>query len=53
MASLFAQMGFDGMFFARLDYEEKSERLTNKTAEMIWEGSDSLGKRLFLIIYNF
>lgn len=45
MASLFAQMGFDGMFFARLDYEEKSERLTNKTAEMIWEGSDSLGKR--------
>ncbi|CAD7086199.1 unnamed protein product [Hermetia illucens] len=55
MASLFAQMGFDGMFFARLDYEEKSERLTNKTAEMIWEGSDSLGSSSDLftgVLYN-
>ncbi|KAL5280981.1 MAN2B1.2 family protein [Megaselia abdita] len=39
MASLFAQMGYDGQFFARLDWVDKSTRMSNKTAEMIWHGS--------------
>jgi len=39
MASMFAQMGFDGMFFGRLDYQDKDERLMTKNAEMIWHGS--------------
>lgn len=43
-ASLFAQFGFDGLFFARLDYQDKNTRLQSKTMEMIWEGSPSLGK---------
>ncbi|XP_055954551.1 lysosomal alpha-mannosidase [Patella vulgata] len=38
-ASLFAQMGFDGLFFGRLDYEDKANRLKKKTMEMIWKGS--------------
>lgn len=44
MASIFAQMGFDGMFFGRLDYQDKDERLMTQKAEMIWHGSENLGK---------
>lgn len=43
-ASLFAQLGFDGMFFGRLDYQDKIKRLNNKTMEFIWKGSPSLGE---------
>lgn len=42
-ASIMAQLGFDGLFFARLDYQDKDVRLKAKTMEMIWEGSQSLG----------
>lgn len=45
MASLFAQMGYDGMFFGRLDYQDKETRLKTKAAEMIWHGSENLGKK--------
>ncbi|XP_018301818.1 lysosomal alpha-mannosidase isoform X1 [Mycetomoellerius zeteki] len=44
-ASLFAQMGFDGMLFGRIDYQDKEERLNNKTMEFIWKSSPNLGKR--------
>lgn len=44
MASLFAQMGYDGQFVARLDWKEKTARLANMTAEMIWKASDNLGQ---------
>ncbi|XP_059093937.1 lysosomal alpha-mannosidase-like [Tigriopus californicus] len=47
-ANLFAQMGFDGLFFGRLDYADKAQRLKTKTMEMIWKGSDSLGKSSWL-----
>ncbi|KAI1305362.1 Lysosomal alpha-mannosidase [Halotydeus destructor] len=43
MASLFAQMGFDGLFFGRLDYHEKEDRQANRTMEMVWHGSRDLG----------
>ncbi|XP_046734854.1 lysosomal alpha-mannosidase isoform X2 [Diprion similis] len=54
-ASLFAQMGFDGLFFGRLDYQDKRNRMDKKTAEMIWKGSDSLGKKADLftsVLFN-
>ncbi|XP_055684931.1 lysosomal alpha-mannosidase isoform X1 [Lutzomyia longipalpis] len=44
MASLFAQMGYDGMFFGRLDYQDKTHRLEKSEAEMIWRGSANLGE---------
>jgi len=44
MANLFAQMNFDGLFFARLDFQDKQKRKSNKTMELIWKGSDDLGK---------
>ena len=39
-ADIFASMGMDGLFFGRLDWREKGQRLNNKTAEMIWMTSD-------------
>lgn len=41
-ASIFAQMGFDGMFFGRLDFQDKAQRLIKKNAEMIWQSSANL-----------
>ncbi|XP_076867010.1 lysosomal alpha-mannosidase [Brachyhypopomus gauderio] len=41
-ASLFAQMGFDGFFFGRLDYQDKAQRMKAKEMEMVWRASESL-----------
>ena len=41
---MFAQMGFDGMLFGRLDYQDKNTRLGHRTGEFIWKGSPRLGK---------
>lgn len=46
-ASMFAHFGFDGLFFARLDWRDKTNRLASGTAEMLWQGSQSLGKNYF------
>lgn len=43
-ASLFARMGFDGLFIGRLDFQDKAERLMSKTPEMIWKSSANLGE---------
>ncbi|KAB7498675.1 Lysosomal alpha-mannosidase, partial [Armadillidium nasatum] len=43
-ASLFAQMGMDGEFFARIDWRDKSNRWDNKEMEVIWKSSHSLGE---------
>lgn len=53
-ASLLAQMGFDGLFLGRIDYQDKIERLTHKNGEMIWKASDSLSSSdLFTgVLYN-
>lgn len=44
-ASIFAQFGFDGLFFARLDYQDYEKRKSSKTLESMWFGSDSLDDR--------
>ncbi|XP_058862975.1 lysosomal alpha-mannosidase [Acipenser ruthenus] len=41
-ASLFAQMGFDGFFFGRLDYQDKRARLQSREMEMLWRASANL-----------
>ncbi|XP_065090817.1 lysosomal alpha-mannosidase-like isoform X2 [Ochlerotatus camptorhynchus] len=53
-ASIFAQMGFDGYFFGRLDYEDKRQRLSTKNPEMIWQSSANLENAdLFTgVLYN-
>jgi len=51
-ASLFAQMGFDGMLFGRIDYQDKNKRLNEKSMEFVWESSSSLGKAIFCMTKN-
>ncbi|XP_027845178.2 lysosomal alpha-mannosidase-like isoform X1 [Aphis gossypii] len=56
MATLFSQFGYDGLFFGRLDFEDKIQRLTNKTAEMIWQSSPNIGSSADLytqVLYNY
>ncbi|BFG27202.1 hypothetical protein CerSpe_134770 [Prunus speciosa] len=37
-----AELGFDSLFFARIDYQDRARRLRDKTLEVIWQGSKSL-----------
>merc|ERR1719295_2313401 len=39
-ARLFAEMGFEGLFFARIDYKDKNERKRSQSLQMHWEGAD-------------
>ncbi|XP_075400920.1 lysosomal alpha-mannosidase-like [Tenrec ecaudatus] len=41
-ASLFAQMGFDGIFLGRVDYQDKAIRERTRQMEQVWRGSMSL-----------
>ncbi|PIN24225.1 Glycosyl hydrolase, family 38 - alpha-mannosidase [Handroanthus impetiginosus] len=40
---LSAELGFDSLFFARIDYQDRAKRKSDKTLEVIWRGSKSLG----------
>ncbi|KAL1501428.1 hypothetical protein ABEB36_006748 [Hypothenemus hampei] len=45
MASIFAQIGFDGFILNRIDYEDLDMRRKNRSLEFIWRGSpDHLGE---------
>ncbi len=35
-------MGFDGLFFGRIDFQDYAQRNVSKTMEMIWKGSANL-----------
>jgi hypothetical protein len=37
-------MGFDGLFFGRADYQDRSTRRTARTMEMVWKRSANLGE---------
>lgn len=38
-----AEVGFDSLFFARIDYQDRAKRKGEKTLEVVWQGSKSLG----------
>ena len=40
-AALFAKMGFDGLWFARVDLQDKVQRSNNKSLEMLWQPTTS------------
>ena len=40
---IISQLGMDGFFFFRIDYGDHQKRLQEKTMEMVWRGSKSLG----------
>ncbi|CAG2107047.1 unnamed protein product [Medioppia subpectinata] len=43
-AHLSAMFGFDGLFFARLDYQDKKLRSAEQRMEFIWQGSGDVGR---------
>ncbi|XP_048002924.1 LOW QUALITY PROTEIN: lysosomal alpha-mannosidase-like [Leguminivora glycinivorella] len=54
-AANLASMGYDGLFLGRIDYQDKSHRLKEKTMEVLWRGSDDLGKSSDIftgVLYN-
>ncbi|XP_033326411.2 lysosomal alpha-mannosidase II isoform X2 [Megalopta genalis] len=54
-ASLFTQLGFDGLFLGRIDYQDKRQRIEDKSMEFIWKGSPNLGSNADLftvVLYN-
>ncbi|KAL8160140.1 hypothetical protein V2J09_001677 [Rumex salicifolius] len=38
-----AEVGFDSVFFWRIDYQDRAKRKDDKSLEVIWRGSKSLG----------
>ncbi|KAG8496550.1 hypothetical protein CXB51_007628 [Gossypium anomalum] len=38
-----AKVGFDSLFFARIDYQDRAKRKDEKSLEVVWRGSKSLG----------
>ncbi|KAG7984987.1 hypothetical protein I3843_03G001300 [Carya illinoinensis] len=38
-----AELGFDSLFFARIDYQDRAKRLNEMSLEIVWQGSKSLG----------
>lgn len=42
-ARLFAEMGFDAWFFARLDSDDKARRVKDKEMEFVWQPAEELG----------
>ncbi|KAM1163507.1 hypothetical protein PS2_022931 [Malus domestica] len=38
-----AEAGFDSLFFGRIDYQDRAKRKNDKSLEVIWQGSKSLG----------
>ena len=52
-ARLFAEMGFDAWFFARLDYKDKEKRMNEKSLEWIWmPNEESLGKDVNILTHT-
>ncbi|PPD76164.1 hypothetical protein GOBAR_DD26911 [Gossypium barbadense] len=38
-----AEVGFDSMHFARIDYQDRAQRKNKKSLEVIWQGSNTFG----------
>ncbi|XWS45559.1 hypothetical protein CRYUN_Cryun15aG0146900 [Craigia yunnanensis] len=38
-----AELGFDSVHFARIDYQDRAQRKNDKTLEVIWRGSKTFG----------
>ncbi|KAM7483510.1 hypothetical protein LguiB_008093 [Lonicera macranthoides] len=38
-----AEVGFDSLFYGRIDYQDRAKRKNEKSLEVVWQGSKSLG----------
>ena len=50
-AAMFRQMGFNAMFFSRMDYQDKDKRMKNKGLEMIWHPTQYSGNDNFILTH--
>ncbi|KAJ8435417.1 hypothetical protein Cgig2_001069 [Carnegiea gigantea] len=46
-----AEVGFDSLFFARIDYQDRQKRMDEKSLEVVWQGSKSLGATAEATLY--
>lgn len=46
------QLGFDSLYFARIDYQDRAKRKDDKSLEVVWRGSKSLGSSSQVVIRN-
>lgn len=37
------QVGFDAVYFGRIDYQDRAKRKVEKSLEVVWRGSKTLG----------
>jgi hypothetical protein len=50
---LFAEMGMDAWFFARIDFQDREKRLKEKSMEWVWKPfSESLGDRVSIFTHT-
>ncbi|ESO94820.1 hypothetical protein LOTGIDRAFT_232262 [Lottia gigantea] len=50
-SSIFAQMGFDGLFVGRIDFQDYNDRHQNKKMEFLWKSSANLGDKASLFTH--
>ncbi len=43
-------MGYSSLFFARIDYNDRMQRRSERSMEMMWNASDDYGK--LLLVWN-
>ncbi|XP_050150893.1 probable alpha-mannosidase At5g13980 isoform X5 [Malus sylvestris] len=48
-----AEVGFDSLFFARIDYQDRAKRKNEKSLEVVWRGSKSLGSSAQVRVHIF
>ena len=53
MVLLWMQVGFDSLFFGRIDYQDRAKRKREKSLEVIWQGSKSLGSSAQVTLENY
>ena len=53
VSKILLQLGFDSLFFARIDYQDRAKRKDEKTLEVVWQGSKSLLSTSQVRVLNF
>ncbi|KAJ7971780.1 Alpha-mannosidase [Quillaja saponaria] len=48
-----AEVGFDSLFFGRIDYQDRAKRKREKSLEVVWRGSKSLGSSAQIFAGSF
>ncbi|KAK7307474.1 hypothetical protein VNO77_40576 [Canavalia gladiata] len=48
-----AELGFDSVHFARIDYQDRAKRKVDKTLEVVWRGSKAFGSSAQIFANTF